>query len=302
MMAELGSERQNELREVEAGLVGIGTTPSFAIGQRALLVQTPGGNILWDCLSLLDDPTIAAVRALGGIRAIAISHPHYFAAMVEWAHAFDAPIYLHAAEREWVMRPDPAVTFWDGETHDLGDGLTLIRCGGHYVGGQVLHWSAGADGSGVLLTGDILQVVSDRRYLSFMYSYPNLIPLPVASVQRIVAAVEPFAFDRIYGRGGTGSSRPARKRPSPAPPSATSRRSRAVYRISACNWQQIRRCDRSEGEIEIAGPLILMDERPLHAGRKCSLRSARAGDVGSVATRPRSDRQHGPRRRREPRP
>ena len=199
MMAELGSERQNELREVEAGLVGIGTTPSFAIGQRALLVQTPGGNILWDCLSLLDDPTIAAVRALGGIRAIAISHPHYFAAMVEWAHAFDAPIYLHAAEREWVMRPDPAVTFWDGETHDLGDGLTLIRCGGHYAGGQVLHWSAGADGSGVLLTGDILQVVSDRRHLSFMYSYPNLIPLPVASVQRIVAAVEPFAFDRIYG-------------------------------------------------------------------------------------------------------
>lgn len=198
-MAELGAERQTEIREVEPNLTGIGTTPSFAIGQRALLVQAPGGNILWDCVSLLDTPTIDAVRALGGIRAIAISHPHYYSAMVEWAHAFDAPIYIHAAEREWVMRPDPAVTFWEGETHDFGDGLTLIRCGGHYAGGQVLHWAAGADGRGVLLTGDILQVVSDRRYLSFMYSYPNLIPLPPALVRRIVVAVEPFAYDRIYG-------------------------------------------------------------------------------------------------------
>ena len=198
-MAELASKHQIEIREVEAGLAGIGTTPGFAIGQRALLVQTPSGNILWDCISVLDDATIDAVRALGGIRAIVISHPHYYAAMVEWAHAFDAPIYIHAAEREWVMRPDPSVTFWEGETHDFGDSVTLIRCGGHYAGGQVLHWAAGAEDRGVLLTGDILQVVSDRRYLSFMYSYPNLIPLPPALVRQVVAAVEPFAYDRIYG-------------------------------------------------------------------------------------------------------
>ena len=198
-MAALRAERRNEVREVEPGLIGIGTTPSFAIGQRALLVQAPGGNILWDCLSLLDDATIAAVRDLGGIRAIAISHPHYYSAMVEWAHAFGAPIYLHAAEREWVMHPDPAIEFWEGETLALGDGTTIIRCGGHYAGGQVLHWATGAEGRGVLLTGDILQVVSDRRYLSFMYSYPNLIPLPPTLVRRIVAAVEPFPFDRIYG-------------------------------------------------------------------------------------------------------
>ncbi|HEY8598889.1 MAG TPA: MBL fold metallo-hydrolase [Thermomicrobiales bacterium] len=198
-MAELSTTHQIDIREEETNLTGIGTTPGFAIGQRALLVQTPGRNILWDCISILDDATVAAVRSLGGIRAIAISHPHYYAAMIEWARAFDAPIYIHAAEREWVMRPDPAVTFWEGETHDLGDGLTLIRCGGHYAGGQVLHWAAGADGRGVLLTGDILQVVSDRRYLSFMYSYPNLIPLPAALVRRVVAAVEPFTYDRIYG-------------------------------------------------------------------------------------------------------
>jgi hypothetical protein len=198
-LAELQAARRNEIKEEEPGLTGIGTTPGFAIGQRALLVQAPGGNILWDCISLIDDATIAAVRDLGGIAAIAISHPHYYSSMIEWSRAFDAPIYIHADERQWVMRPDPAVRFWDGETQSLGDGLTLIRCAGHYAGAQVLHWAAGAEGRGALLTGDILQVVSDRRYVSFMYSYPNLIPLPAASVRRIVAAVEPFPYDRIHG-------------------------------------------------------------------------------------------------------
>lgn len=187
------------IKEEEPGLTGIGAHPSFAIGQRALLVRAPGGNILWDCISLLDEPTIAAVRALGGIAAIAISHPHYYSSMVEWARAFGAPIYLHAADREWVMRPDPAIVFWDGESQRLGEGLTLIHCGGHFAGGTVLHWAAGADGRGALLSGDILQVVQDRRHVSFMYSYPNLIPLPAAAVRRIVAAVSPYAFDRIHG-------------------------------------------------------------------------------------------------------
>lgn len=198
-LERLREDYHNVIKPVEPDLTGIGTHPNFAIGQRALLVQSPAGNVLWDCISLLDDPTIAAVHALGGIAAIAISHPHYYSSMVEWSHAFDAPIYLHTAERQWVMRPDPAIAFWDGETHALDNGLTLIRTGGHFAGAQVLHWAAGAAGRGALLTGDILQVVSDCRWLSFMYSYPNLIPLPAPAVRGIAAAVEPFAFDRIYG-------------------------------------------------------------------------------------------------------
>jgi glyoxylase-like metal-dependent hydrolase (beta-lactamase superfamily II) len=197
-LAALRRDYHNVIKPAEPGLIGIGTSPPFAIAPRALLVQTPGGNVLWDCISLLDDPTIAAVRALGGISAIAISHPHLYASMVEWAHAFDAPIYLHSAEREWVLRPDPAVRFWEGETHPLGDGLTLIRCGGHFQGSQVLHWAGGADGMGALLTGDTIYAVSDRRWVSFMYSYPNLIPLPAATVRRIADAVAPFPFDRLY--------------------------------------------------------------------------------------------------------
>jgi len=83
--------------------------------------------------------------------------------------------------------------------HQFGDGLTLIHCGGHFAGSTALHWGAGADGKGALLTGDTITVVSDRRFVSFMYSYPNLIPLNASSINRIVQSVEPFAFDRIYG-------------------------------------------------------------------------------------------------------
>jgi hypothetical protein len=122
---------------------------------------------------------------------------------VEWARAFGCPVFLHAADREWVMRPDACIRFWEGETRGLEDvgveGLTLVRCGGHFEGGTVLHWARGAEGRGALLSGDVVQVVQDRRWVSFMRSYPNLIPLDAASVTRIVSATEPFEYDRIYG-------------------------------------------------------------------------------------------------------
>lgn len=197
-LAELAATRHNEIKTEEPGLTGIGSEPAFAIGQRALLVQTPEGNVLWDCITYLDEAALNAVKALGGISAIAISHPHYYSSMIEWSRAFDAPVYLHADDRQWVMRPDPAVRFWQGETESLAGHLTLVRCGGHFAGGTVLHWPGGAGGRGALLTGDILYVASDRAWVSFMYSFPNYIPLSAARVERVVAAVRPFAFDRIY--------------------------------------------------------------------------------------------------------
>lgn len=199
-LEQLRLDHSNRIEEEGANLFGIGTEPSFAIGQRALLVQSPGGNLLWDCVTLLDAEAITRVNDLGGIRAIAISHPHYYSAMVEWSRAFNgAPIYLHAADREWVMRSDRGVQFWEGTTRSLWDGMTLIHCGGHFEGGTVLSCASGADGRGALLTGDNVQVVMDRRYVSFMRSYPNLIPLAAAAVTRIVQRIEPFAFEQIYG-------------------------------------------------------------------------------------------------------
>ncbi|HKV44219.1 MAG TPA: MBL fold metallo-hydrolase [bacterium] len=191
---------RNVLAEEEPGLTSFLTVPRFAIGQRALLVRTPGGNLLWDCITYLDRPTVDALRALGGIAAIAISHPHYYSAMVEWSDAFGgAPVYLHAADRRWVMHPSPRIVFWTGEVACPLPGVELINLGGHFDGGTVLHWPAGAEGRGVLLSGDIIQVVQDRRSVSFMYSYPNLIPLGGEDVARIAAAIRRYRFDRIYG-------------------------------------------------------------------------------------------------------
>jgi len=188
-----------EIRELEPGLVGVGVTPSLGIGQRALLVRTANGNILWDCVGYIDDEAVAAIRSRGGISGIAFSHPHFYGAMVEWSHAFGgAPIYVPAADREWVQRDDSAIMTWSG-TRKLAPGVSLIQCGGHFEGSAVLHWAAGAENRGALLVGDSITVVPDVRFVSFMRSYPNLIPLPADEIRRIVDRVRPYRFDRIYG-------------------------------------------------------------------------------------------------------
>jgi hypothetical protein len=198
-LAQLARGHHNRLEDEAPNLLGIGTEPKFAIGQRALLLQSPAGNLLWDCITLLDQKSLAEVRARGGIRAIAISHPHFYSAMVEWAERFDAPIFLHLNDREWVMRSSSRIQFWEGTTLPLWGGLALINCGGHFEGGTVLYWPEGAKGKGALLTGDIITVVEDRRYVSFMRSYPNLLPLNAPSIAHILNAIEPFPFDQIYG-------------------------------------------------------------------------------------------------------
>jgi glyoxylase-like metal-dependent hydrolase (beta-lactamase superfamily II) len=194
-MAELREAHVNRVAP-ELELTGIGTEPSFAIGQRALLVPFGERLLMWDCVTLLDDAAAEEVERRGGLDAIAISHPHYYSGMVEWAHRFDCPVLLHEADRDWIMRPDPAIELWGGERRELGHGLTLVRCGGHFPGGTVLHR---ADGAGALLSGDIVQVIPDRSHVGFMYSYPNLIPLPPDVVESIAGALEPYQFEVIYG-------------------------------------------------------------------------------------------------------
>jgi len=202
-LEELRADHHNELWEEGPGLIGIRTEPKFAIGQRALLVQTSRGNILWDCITHIDDDTVKAIKQRGGLTAIAISHPHFFDTMVEWSKAFDVPIYLHADHRPYVMRPDPAIAYWKGNKYPLNDEVTLIRCGGHFTGSTALHWANDEIG-GALLTADTIMIIPDRKYVSFMYSYPNLIPLPAKAIRGIAQAVEPYAFERIYG-GWQGS-------------------------------------------------------------------------------------------------
>jgi glyoxylase-like metal-dependent hydrolase (beta-lactamase superfamily II) len=184
----------------ESGVIGIGTAPSFGIDQRALLVRSPGGNILWDCISLVDDTMVELINGLGGIKAIAISHPHYYTTMLEWSRAFGGvPVYIHEADSKWIMRRGPELDLWKGETKEIAPGMTLIRAGGHFPGGVVMHWAQGADGKGALFSGDILQVVADRKFVSFMWSYPNFIPLGEKAVRTIASRTSSWQYDRIYG-------------------------------------------------------------------------------------------------------
>lgn len=185
----------NHWRQYEPKLLAFGPVPAFAINQRAFLLRTPHGNVLWDCVSLLDDATATLIDALGGLRAIAISHPHYYSNMAEWADRFGAELWLHEADRDHIVLPTPRLKFWSGASHALLPGLTLINAPGHFDGGTMLHW---AEAGGVLLSGDILQVMPDRS-VSVMRSYPNLIPLPPRTVRAIEAAVAPYEFERIYG-------------------------------------------------------------------------------------------------------
>jgi len=197
---DLQSGHTNAWRRHEKGLFSLHTTPAFAISQRAFLLQTEAGNVLWDCIALIDDATVELVRALGGVSAIAISHPHYYTRMQDWSRAFGGiPIHLHAADREWIVRPVPEIHLWEGDAQVIGPGATLLRLGGHFAGGTVLHWAGTEDGAGALLSGDIVQVASDVRRVSFLWSYPNMMPLPAREVLRIGEVLAPWRFDRIYG-------------------------------------------------------------------------------------------------------
>lgn len=189
---------KNNILLEEKNLYSITTAPSFGIGQTAYLIKGNDFNVLWDCITYLDEKTIEEIHQMGGINAIALSHPHYYSAQIEWARAFDVPIYIHEDDQEWIVNPSDHIILWSGEKLVLHEGMTIYRLGGHFKGGAVLHWEDGNEGNGVLLTGDIIQVVADRMWVSFMYSYPNLIPLPAKTVREMAEKVKPLSFNRIY--------------------------------------------------------------------------------------------------------
>ena len=161
----------NKTFQVANQVLSIGPTqPKFAIGQRALLIKTSQGNILWDCITLLDDATKAEIdKHGGGISMIAISHPHFYDTMVAWAEAFKCKVLIHQADAKWVMRTDSIakelLEFWSGNCKQLNDSIELVRLGGHFAGSCILYSKAG---KGFICTGDTIQVTPDKM-VSFMY-------------------------------------------------------------------------------------------------------------------------------------
>jgi len=193
---ELRGSHANKWTAHSDALLSLKTVPEFAINQRAFLLRTPHGNVLWDCIANLDDATYTLIAALGGIDAIAISHPHYYTTMQEWAEVFNAPIHLHARDRQWIVRQSPHIQLWLGESLTLMPGVTLLRLGGHFPGGCVLHWD---EGEGVMLAGDIIQVTPGAHGVSFLWSYPNMLPLSAATVSDIMHRLSGVTFGQLYG-------------------------------------------------------------------------------------------------------
>lgn len=201
-----------QIDPLERDAWSIVTHPHVGIGQHSVLVRTPHGALLWDPVGYVDQATVEAVLALvGPVVAVAASHPHMFGVQVEWAHRLgDVPVLVCEADAQWIGRRSDLVELWAG-SHEIVDGLTLHQVGGHFAGSAVAHWPAGADGRGVLLTGDTVFPNPDQRSVGFMRSYPNKIPLSGAVAQRVTAQLETLEFDRIYGNFGNVTRTDARR-------------------------------------------------------------------------------------------
>lgn len=173
-------------------------SPAFGITQCAHLIVSPGGNLLWDCLPFIDEASISFIRSKGGLQGIAISHPHYYSLMTAWAEAFECPVYLHMADKKWVMDSSERIVFFEGPKQLLWDGMEVIHTGGHFAGSTILY-APHIGRSGSVFAGDTLQISPSRRFISIMYSYPNIIPLPIHEILSIADIVTKLEFDSMYG-------------------------------------------------------------------------------------------------------
>lgn len=190
------------IEELEPGLHAVRTTPRLGIGQRGLLVNTSVGNLLFEPPGFIDAAGATRIEELGGIAAIASSHPHLTGSSIQYSHSFGhIPVYVAATDQQWVRRPDPVIQLWENRV-ELLPGLTMYQCGGHFAGSSVVHWPLGQAGSGVLITGDTIAVGGDRKTANAMRSYVNNIPLPASTIERILGIIGPLEFSRMYSAFG----------------------------------------------------------------------------------------------------
>ncbi|KAK0285781.1 hypothetical protein LTR35_005121 [Friedmanniomyces endolithicus] len=201
---------ENEYQKVGAGdgdeqMWSIWTEPKFGIGQRCVFIQTDHGNVLWDCITNLDEETAAIIKQEGGLKAIIISHPHYYTTHLEWAQVFDCPVYLASDDKEWISREDQrgCLRFIEGTSQQIIPGVTAIKVGGHFPGSLVLLWNK------KLLIADSFVTTPSALYhvdrlpgttsYAFMWAIPNMIPLPPAELYKMWQAIRPYEFHSTHG-------------------------------------------------------------------------------------------------------
>lgn len=208
--AHLATNHANKWQTLDddPNLWSLWTEPKFAIGQRAVLLKTPHGNVLWDCIALLDERTIDFIKGQGGLAAIVISHPHYYTTHLRWAQAFECPVYISAEDAGWTQRRaddsgQARRELLKQPTTEIVPGVTAIKTGGHFPGSLVLHCASR------LFVADTLVTVPSALYhrdrppgttsYAFMWSIPNMIPLPPGEMRGMWRALEPWEFSSTHG-------------------------------------------------------------------------------------------------------
>jgi glyoxylase-like metal-dependent hydrolase (beta-lactamase superfamily II) len=197
-MNELKKNYSTIIQKLQDNLYSLKVQQDFALANRALFVQSPGGNILWDCIPLPDDTAVDFIKANGGLKAIAFSHPHYYSTMNEWAAIFNCPIYIHENDGEWIMYNGKHIKLWGGDSLQLWDNIRIIHTGGHFPGSSVLHVPSLSD-KGAILSGDTLYISRSKRHIAVMYSYPNQILLPRNEFEAFYKKCKGLEFDSMYG-------------------------------------------------------------------------------------------------------
>lgn len=196
--AEMEKNQSIKFHKLREDIYELKVVPSFAIGQKAHLILGENGNVLWDCLPFVDEASLAFIEELGGLDAIAISHPHYYGLMAEWAEYFDCPIFLHQLDSKWVMDENSKVKYFSEERLQVMPGIQVIHTGGHFPGSTVLHYKR-KDKTPALFGGDSLYLSLSKKHLSAMYSYPNNIPLSGKELFDCFNKIDELKFDAFFG-------------------------------------------------------------------------------------------------------
>jgi hypothetical protein len=196
--ADLHREHSIKINKIKDNLYEIDIIPMFAIGQRALLLLSESGNVLWDCIPMLDETTIDFIKSKGGLQAIAFSHPHYYSNMNDWAAVFNCPVYIHENDAEHIVKKGEHINLWKGEELELCDGIKIMLIGGHFAGSSILHVPF-LSKDGAILCGDTIFLSPSKKHFSLMRSYPNKIPLPLSEIRMIKKRMEGVPMDTFYG-------------------------------------------------------------------------------------------------------
>ncbi|MDI1493269.1 MAG: hypothetical protein OHK93_005057 [Ramalina farinacea] len=187
----------------------------FAIGQRAFILQTPGGNIMWDMIANLDTDTVARISStFSPLKAVVISHPHYYTTYASWSARLGVPVYIAADDKEWLCQQPPPpsgqgavklnlIEGSPGTKQEILPDVTAIKTGGHFPGSLVLHWEKYLFIADTIVTVPSAHTPSPRppgqTTYAFQYSIPNAIPLDPDTIHVIWKAIRDLEFEATFG-------------------------------------------------------------------------------------------------------